>query len=668
MAAPIWVTKSSLGIVKNLTPCYKPLIATQATSYQLISGSLPPGLSLNLEGEIIGIPDLKNIVANKLGSQFSFTIRAFGGGGASNRSFDLYVIANDIYVPDQITSISRCRVGADFLQYQIVKGDVNVNNNIYWRFEDGILPPGTSLFPDGIIEISTGSPIAPLTLNQFIVNGPGIAPIEISDTLQKSWDDWLLNYIKNPVNKDYQFRLTLSDGFNPAQLSVSVRVLIIPAPVDSDWFIDNSSILTIDTNREYIFFAVSDVDYITWKTDSNLGSAYNGSVSEFGLEAVSNAGKKLIYSIKPLQTSRLPQRLTLADNGLITGRISFRCYLDDPVDTPVNDNYAFTVRASTVDRSTYSEKTFNLHIERFHDKPYNNIWIRAFPPLEQRILFNQLISNNELFPENLLYRPKDVNFGKLRHLRFLAVAGVEPATTSEYYETMMTNHYTKELAFGDIKTAIAYDENLNIKHEVVYVPFIDYAQITNFKNNTTVTQPNIIDLRNLIKNFFYKEDQLYYEFEPNGLENMRRIFGELGFRQSGVLPRWMASVQPVPGMAGQFYQPLGFVPGIVLAYTIPGASANIAYRLKLAGINFNQLFRFEFDRYELDDNLLETFDLTTKSFLAAGQQTTFDSGTTFFEQGSTKFNSNLDYSTIETDRDPDYGTKYLKFPKTGVFV
>lgn len=663
MAAPVWVTGSNLGIVKHLESSSKTLKATGATSYSLVSGQLPPGLTLSSNGILSGTPQVTNVIANQQGTKFTFTIRA-QGSGFTNRTFTLTVIHNDLYVTDQFT-MSRCRFGTNFLQYQILRGEVNIPSNMHWRLDEGELPPGTTLYPDGIIEIVPGYGILPFNKEQFV--RPSVNAAVIPTLSQKFWEEWLGSYLKKSQDKDYQFRITLSNGIDPAQLSLTCRVVITTAPTGSSWFQLNSNYININPLQEYIFFSISESDYVYWDTDSNLGNIINGSISELEINAACLSKKELFYSIKPTTSSILPQQLTLTDNGLIIGRVSFRCHQDDPVSVPVNDDYAFTVRASTAGGFTYAEKTFNLHVVRFHDKPYNNLWARSFPTVNQRSQFDKIINDSTFFPEEFLYRPSDKYFGKLRHLRFLLAPGVPMATTDEYYQSIIRNHYNKIVLFDEPRNAVAYDENLRIRYEVVYVPILDFSQITNFDTNTTITQPNIVDLREQIRNFYLKEQQVYYEFEPNGIENMRRIVGSRGVVNTGVLPTWMSSIQPIPNFVGQFYNPPGFVACIVLAYTLPGNSVSIVYRLRQAGINFND-FKFEFDRYELDDNITRTFDLGANVFLSPGSETIFDGGSTKFESGSTRFNQNLDFSTEISDRDPDFGTKYLKFPKTGVFV
>jgi hypothetical protein len=59
-----------------------------------------------------------------------------------------------------------------------------------------------------------------------------------------------------------------------------------------------------------------------------------------------------------------------------------------------------------------------------------------------------------------------------------------------------------------------------------------------------------------------------------------------------------------------------------MAYTIPGASKLIAFRLRNSGINFSNI-QFQVDRYVLDDFYSTNYNYTTKTY-NSGFETTFD--------------------------------------------
>jgi len=161
-----------------------------------------------------------------------------------------------------------------------------------------------------------------------------------------------------------------------------------------------------------------------------------------------------------------------------------------------------------------------------------------------------------------------------------------------------------------------------------------------------------------------ENDRAFYVFKPNGLENMKNQLRQvIGYYGLGILPTWMTSPQPIPGAVGQFYAPTGFIPAVVLAYTNPGGSDLIAFRLRNEKINFND-FRFEFDRYEFDSEMSFNWDAGEFDNIV---ETTFDGDSTIFENRGTRFIEGLDYLPDEDSEGELYGDKYLKFPKYGEF-
>jgi hypothetical protein len=517
------------------------------------------------------------------------------------------------------------------------------------------------LYQNGTLEGVSPNAAIPLSRDQFVNRtAPALAQLN-----QASWDEWLRGFLSVPHEFDYQFVLRLGNSTDATQLSVTVRILYVKIPANASWFVTNANYVTYDPNRYYTFVSVSDSDYINWVTPADFGSVSNGSISELSVVATSNLNKQIFYTIKPYYTSTLPQQLILLDNGLISGRIAFKCYQDDPENLPVNDDYYFTVRAINADRFTYVERTFKLHVERVNAVPYHNIWIRSFPTVTERQNLNKILDNEIIFPTRLLYRNPDPWFNKTKHLRFLFAPGLNDSTMEEYNTALENNHYNKTLLFGDVQTAVCYDELLRIRYEVVYLPVIDRLSTIEPGTHSLVGLPDVIDLRSQIKNYYFEDGQPYYIFKPNGLENMyHRLTTSIGFYNQGIIPTWMTSVQPIPEKLGQFYSPPGFIHAVVLAYTVPGGSGVIAFRLKRAGVNFNN-FKFEFDRYELDKKLSESFSEPPADLEEA---TLFDNDITTFENGTTKFNYGTDYILGLTGTGPYVGNKYLKFPKTGAFT
>ena len=350
---------------------------------------------------------------------------------------------------------------------------------------------------------------------------------------------------------------------------------------------------------------------ITWTTASSLGSIDNGAISEFAISAVSNAGKTLTYSLVS-NNSRLPQGLELLSSGLIVGRTTFEYFNLDSGNTTIDggtcifDNtYTFTVLASTTDGTATSTQAFTILVNNFNKTPYENLYLKALPTVDQRQTFLNIVNNTEIFPENLIYRSADPWFGRARDMRSLFVAGLNPSTINEYYAAIQTNTYNKRIEFSNIKTARALDANFNVKYEVVYIELKDSAVSTNPRTGVSSGPAKSTYNQYISANVY-----------PNSFDNMTTVVGSaLGYENQVALPTWMSSTQTDQ-------KQLGFTQAIVLAYTIPGASALIAYRLKANGVVFNSI-DFVADRYDLDNALSVNYNISTQKF-TSGQETTFD--------------------------------------------
>jgi hypothetical protein len=369
---------------------------------------------------------------------------------------------------------------------------------------------------------------------------------------------------------------------------------------------------------------------VTWVTDQNLGFVTNGDIALLKVQAVNSSGNTLEYRIKG-NGSRLPQGLRLQKTGMISGRVSFDYFTLDQGDTTVDFNkttsfdkvFTFTVIAETLNKSAFSEKTFTITVNHTNTKPYENLYLKGFPNIDQRRLFKSIMDREDLFPSQLIYRLDDPYYGKAKDLRFLFMSGINPATLSMYIESLSRNHYTKTVLFGDVKTAVALDSNFNIQYEVVYLDVIDNLEGKDPITGNPSPPAQTIDLSKNQNFYTMPNGSLLTEFTPNALGNMKnRIEETIGLANPSSLPQWMTSPQPDYENPGKFTSPIGYVRAVVLAYTIPGAAKLIAYRLKNANFSFNNI-PFKTDRYQLDNYLTKNYDLNLGEFLP-GVETTID--------------------------------------------
>lgn len=367
---------------------------------------------------------------------------------------------------------------------------------------------------------------------------------------------------------------------------------------------------------------------IEWVSPSNLGTVNNGSVSELSVVAKSVAGKNLVYSLYDHAgtPARLPQGLELLPSGDLSGRVSFEAFsIDDYATTfdggklTVDRTYTFTAVATTEDGTASSYKEFTLNLKIIDTEPYDNLYLKAMPEFDQRQIYNSVVSDKTIFPTELIYRAQDPWFGVNPNMEMLFMAGLKPDTINAFEEAIVKNHWTKLYNFDGIATAVVLDDFYNIKYEVVYVNIIDPGQ------NLDGTGPaSTLDLTGTIANPYIDamgvDHKILY---PNSTSNMIAEFeNNIGFADRSSLPPWMTSNQLDPANPGKFKPPLGFVKAVVLAYTVPGASKLIAYRLRNAGINFHNI-QFSVDRYQVDNYYTTNYSLTSNSFVS-GSETTFD--------------------------------------------
>ena len=194
-------------------------------------------------------------------------------------------------------------------------------------------------------------------------------------------------------------------------------------------------------------------------------------------------------------------------------------------------------------------------------------------------------------------------------MKILFLAGLSPAQISSYTTAIENNHYTKNINFGDIKTARAIDKLGNITYEVIYVDAIDTQQFD-------TVGPSLQKTLSLTNNSLYN-DNSYNVIYPNSFNNMQyRIDNAIGYTNRGAIPAWMTSVQE-NGLV------LGPIRAVVLAYVVPGAGKLIQYRLKNTPKWPNANFSFVADRYQWENYLSKYYDTTTSTFKLS-RETTFD--------------------------------------------
>ena len=348
---------------------------------------------------------------------------------------------------------------------------------------------------------------------------------------------------------------------------------------------------------------------VEWDTDADLGSIDNGSVSILSVSASSDTGD-LKYKLKSGEYNKLPSGLTLNESGNIVGRVAYNMFrlIDrkitadsattvdttlytadengqyiitfDGGTTTIDSKCRFTAQAYNDAGTVNTTKEFIVVVNDAHDVPAIDVLIAGLLSETDRNKIDTLLTDTDIFPSSSIYRSDDPYFGLSDKLSYTHLYGLSPESLTTYYESL-EKHYDKDVVLGELKTAVAKDNNGNVIYEVIY----SEIQENNKDANSTVTT---------------SAGDVY----PNSLNNLRTQvtdkIGKIGNIDS-FLPQWMTSVQD----NGEI---IGYTPAWVIAYTVPSKSDSILYRISEDyAYNLNTI-EFDIDRYVIDNQASRKWD------------------------------------------------------------
>lgn len=280
-------------------------------------------------------------------------------------------------------------------------------------------------------------------------------------------------------------------------------------------------------------------------------------------------------------------------------------------------------------------KTFTIRVVRAYNYPYQNLFCVAMPPPNDRVVLNELLTDQTIFVPEYIYRPDDANFGVSTQVRYEHAYGLAPETIDTYVSSLYLNHYWKNLVLGSIETAQALDAAGNVIYEVVYSRIID-----NLVNAAGTSVAKIVNLPYTIIDPLDGSTQITQVY-PNSLVDMRDQVIDVVGQISTKLPLWMTSKQTNGSV-------LGFTPAWVICYANPGRSKQIAYYItEYFGKQLN-LIDFKVDRYVMDRTLSKNWDTETQQWAPKGSLTTFDfyNTTGYVDLGTVECATNLAYDDI----------------------
>lgn len=684
MAQPVWGTAAGslgtypAGVAISIQLIASPVFPATLLTYELLGGSFPNSvkgfnIAISEEGLITGIP---NPVATNTTS--NFTVRITDEfQQIRDRTFSLEITGS--VTPYFTTPAGKIVdiIDGTWTSYNIKYNNVVsslAENPIKIELTVGQLPPGLEINTDGLIQGYARPPDTPTKIYTFTLvltspMGNDISTYSISvynqatDSKSNSRAPAILNY--NPLS----FKLNPSDPFHDFYLASKY----IPPIKSGDYFafkvigydFDGNSLLyyfsslplglygnlhtgwvtgtptlgttgssqfafsvrvaksehtrVVSETYDFIFTVNRDVkNDISWVSNSNLGTIANGTISD--LRVLASSEYELQYY---LIDGELPPNLSLSNNGNILGRVA-----QQPATTLFKTGdeieYTFTIQATT---SLYalltSTKTFTVTVQQVFNSPFENIYFKASPNMQDRTKLGTLLNDDTLIPPEYLYRADDIYFGKSRDITYVHAYGMNASSAASYISAVSKNHYWREVTLGEIKTAVAKDENQNILYEVVYSQISD--ELVNYdgvsiaseiawpKNINLNLGPWITSDTTISDSFITVQSKDFYvsqtpgevrKLYPGSYVNMRNqlasVIGE-NF-DSRLLPLWMRSQQANGTI-------LGYIQAWVICYTLPDKAAIIKNNiLNNWSYDINEI-NFTVDRYLVDKSY--TYDYNT---------------------------------------------------------
>jgi len=634
-------------------------------------GNLPPGLSMDRNGRITGFIDpLLAIPVQDRGGGFDvqgYDAYSFDFGITPDNGFDSFKfdsITFDYSAPYRgPRKLNRNYVFivtiTDGDTYVRTKFRIYVVGEDYLRADNTIMKVGTSSYLASSSSLRTPFWRTEPELGILRANNYHVIKLDIYDVVDFNSVQYYLEE-RNPDSSISELPLGMKldiktgeiFGLLPYQAAVSKRYNFT---ITATRFGNDNE--TASASRTFSVGILGEIDSaMSWTTDNYLGNVQANITSNLKITATSTLPNPIItYEILD---GNLPPGLTLQATGEIIGRIrqysqnqdeGLTTFFDtlngqrisnqtfDGGETKFDRSYKFVVRAS--DQVNYSsiDREFTLDIDTPNDRLYSNIYVTTYMPMEKRKVFENLVDNEQVFPQTHIYRVNDPNFGIRKDMRMLIYAGIETEKASEYISIIGQNHKKKRFRFGDVKVAKAKKVGTNeIIYEVIYVEMVDNMDFKDrhlpLKTNDSPNSVNTLttDMSNYIwnsegKNLYIgkKEPYLPRPFEnvtidrtnvfasdpkqknryPNTTYNWRKrirfhkdINGVELLSEQNFLPLWMRSFQ-------DDRQELGFVLALPLCFCKPNMSSDVLLNLKnyITTNDFDfKILDFTVDRYIID--------------------------------------------------------------------
>jgi hypothetical protein len=655
--------------------------AGQNLVYEVVQGSLPPGVTMTTGGKISGVVEL--VIDDAYGPQGGFDFDPFPDFSALTPS-DGGEPTNLRNIYDRTVVSKSKSVNYDFI-VRVTDGVSSIDRNFnifvysadYWVVSNSNVTIDQTLIGTSFITMDahTGRPPVFTTeadLGTFRHDNKVLIRIDVSDF--------------DPLQADLEYSIT--KGALPTGLSIELETGEIYGTLARQSAVEVDYTFTVRANRvvatglntfserTFTMKVVGEINIgIDFITPDILGTLTAGIPSLLSVEAVTEeADRVLSYTVT---SGSLPTGITLSGTGNLIGTIEPSNFTDS------TRAFSFEVTVSDQYQAAATKKDFTLNIDiPYTEKEYGNMSGHATSFIDQNVFYNIAQDPNINSPE-YIYRAEDPTFGMRNKAEMLLLAGMEAQTLTAFQQQMEQNHAPKTLYFGDIKTAEA-KENGVVKYEVVYVEMTD--TMVNSKGESVASSIKLRDA--VVKPILGPRASStnattdYEEYEittdgglsfstsgskvryanqlsadlgtithlyPNAVANMRSRIKSLGHKEYTYLPLWMRTTQ------SDTLAPLGYVMAVPICYCKPGTSARLKKRIEDKQLEFKNI-QFTIDRYAVSKNVV-----APEVFTADGSTTTFELNEIVHEEDILiKEGSNIVFVgsgvTADNNVDPSYLT------------
>ena len=449
--------------------------------YEIITGTLPPGLTLSESGALTGICQLTDDYfedsTRQIAMTFPLTVRVSDGTSITTQENNIFVYSaaywnvNNPSITADMTAINNFPITMDLTSQRrpvfltetdlgtfrhdnqiVIKIDIedadSTGNAFVYSLQSGTLPTGLS------IDSNSG---------------------EIFGFLPRQGE----------VEVDYAFTMRATRTMDTGQ--------------------------QIFTDKSFTMKVIGDIDIgVAFTTAANVGTLKADIPSTLSIEATPEQPNRVLYY--RVTAGSLPPGITLSPAGNLVGTIDPRDFTDS------TRTFNFTVTVNDQYQDASATKSFSVTVDiPFTQINYGSLTGHSTSFIDQNIFYNIAQDPNINSPEEI-YRPEDPNFGMKLIPEMLMTAGVEAQTLTAFQNQMESNHAPVTLFFGDVKTAVAKQSGTVI-YEVIYLEMKDP-----FVNNLGV-ETGATTIR------------------PNAVENMRDRIKALGHDEWTYLPLWMKTEQ-----------------------------------------------------------------------------------------------------------------------------